>query len=273
MAVRPLRGAGVFLAAAGVLFAADRSISVVTLNLASTTDPGVVQSALARAPELSSADVYLFQEVYRSPGSPDVTHRFALAKGWRHEFRAAFPKRTGGEVGLAIVSRYPLSSVEVIQLPRNNLTVNSRNRIALHAVAETEAGPVHVFNLHLDTRISLEKRLRQIAPVIGRASKVDGGVIIGGDLNTNPLGWVRGIVPLPFRGRQAAGLYEFMQRSGLESSLPLGTTTHDLPGLQIDWLFTRQLRASGARVYRLPESDHHALRAELEAKPGDTVRK
>jgi endonuclease/exonuclease/phosphatase family metal-dependent hydrolase len=257
----------VFLATSA-LFAADHSISVVTLNLASRTDPGVVRSALDRAPQLSSADVYLFQEVYRSPDLPDVTHQFALAKGLQHEFRAAIPGRAGGQVGLAIVSRYPLSSVEVIQLPRNNLTVNSRNRIALLAVAETEAGPVHVFNLHLDTRISLDKRLRQIAPVIDRASKVDGGVIIGGDFNTNPLGWSKGIFPLPFHRSQAAGLYAFMLRSGLESSLPLGTTTHDVPGLQIDWLFTRQLHTRNFRVIRLPESDHHAVFAELETTGG-----
>ena len=244
---------------------AESSIQVVSLNLASRKDATEVERSLSRDAELAQADIYLFQEVYKGPeGSDSIAAAIARVRKYQVAFAPANQAVDGGDIGLAIVSRYPLRNVEVVQLPHYELPVRSRFRIALAAQAETEFGLVDIINVHLDTRINLEERLKQLQPVMDRVASSQNKVIIGGDFNTNPHAWFRGIFPLPFAGRQASKVYSTMLASGFVSSLPLGTVTHDIPGMQLDWVFSKALKPTKAHVLRMRQSDHHAVIAQLE---------
>lgn len=243
------------------LFAADApSYSLVSWNLASQPGGENLARVLERHPELAQADVYFFQEVHRSADGLVATQNFAQRRGLHHHFVAAHPGDKGASIGLAIVSRFPLEQVESIPLEKFDLTFRSRTRVALAALASTPQGPLRLFNVHLDTRITAQQRLQQLEPVLERARASAGPVLIGGDLNTNPLYWQKGILPLPlWGGGQAARVFRQMEKEGFRSALPLGVQTHDLPGFQLDWVFSRQLEPTRSRIYSVRESDHHAL--------------
>jgi endonuclease/exonuclease/phosphatase (EEP) superfamily protein YafD len=135
------------------------------------------------------------------------------------------------------------------------------------AIVDTKAGAVRVYNLHLDTRINIEQRLEQLGAVARDVESSTGPTVIGGDFNSNNNQWLFHVLPVPLIGRQAAGLQRFMAASGFQSAFALGTATHDVLGMQLDWLFLRGLRAARAAVRPVQLSDHHALVAAL--LPGD----
>ena len=64
------------------------------------------------------------------------------------------------------------------------------------------AGEVRIINVHLDTRINADRRVEQLQPVLEAAGQFDGGVVIGGDLNTQNFFWVENVLPIPFFHKQ-----------------------------------------------------------------------
>jgi len=101
-------------------------------------------------------------------------------------------------------------------------------------------------------------------PVLEAIRHVDGPVLLGGDFNTNPMRWIAGFIPVPARHSQARGTVEYLASRGFGAALPLGRATHDVPGLQLDWVFTRGLQVVGADVRPMHISDHHALQVSLD---------
>ncbi|MDH4065786.1 MAG: hypothetical protein OEW19_15415, partial [Acidobacteriota bacterium] len=135
-------------------------------------------------------------------------------------------------------------------------------RIAMAARVDTPTGPVHVYNVHLDTRINRGQRLEQMGEVTRDVGALDGPAIIGGDFNTGSVFWLFHTIPLPFIGRQRAGLQRFMEDRGFQSAFERGESTHDALG-QLDWVFARGLEASEASIHPVEVSDHHALMVSL----------
>jgi endonuclease/exonuclease/phosphatase (EEP) superfamily protein YafD len=133
-------------------------------------------------------------------------------------YQQAFAIDGQRSAGLALLSRYPQRDLRVLALRQFSLSFRSRNRIALGAAVDTPAGPIHVFNVHLDTRINLESRLEQLGSVARDVESLDGPAIVGGDFNTNDNRWLFHTIPLPFIGRQGAGLVRFMEGRGFRSA-------------------------------------------------------
>lgn len=235
------------------------SLRVVSLNIA-TTDSATALAEEIRSQGLDDADIYLLQEVV---GETDEQSRVAeellSRSGMQVFYRAAFEISPGRMYGLAIVSRLPLRSPRVISLPRNNLNLRSRVRIAQAATVDTPFGPVSVMNTHLDTRINLPRRLEQVQPIVEHAVSGNLPAIVGGDFNTNPHYWLLHLVPLPFVQRQGEWLREHMAGHGFESAIGGRQATHDFLGMQLDWIFVRKLRAVGTRIVPMRHSDHHAV--------------
>ena len=100
--------------------------------------------------------------------------------------------------GLAIMSRYPLSDVEVEQLDHHSIVFHTRNRIMTAATIHAPLVPLRVYNVHLDSPINAQARLWQIAPIIQEAKQWDGPWLIGGDFNTNYFRGVGNVVPIGF---------------------------------------------------------------------------
>jgi endonuclease/exonuclease/phosphatase family metal-dependent hydrolase len=238
------------------------SLSVLSLNLALREEVDHIVSELT-AIGAQRADLILLQEVVQRAHTPDVASQLAARLGLDATYRPAFtlgPERT---VGLALLSRYPARDLRVIDLKPVALGFRSRNRIALGAVVDTPAGPVRVYNVHLDTRINIEQRLEQIGVVARDVEATGGPALVGGDFNTNNNHWLFHTIPLPFIGRQGAELQRFMAAGGFRSAFALGSPTHDVLRMQLDWLFLRGLYATSASIEPMDVSDHHALLASL----------
>jgi endonuclease/exonuclease/phosphatase family metal-dependent hydrolase len=247
------------MAAASAQAPASGGLAVVSLNMAREADAGRIVAEWRARPSLGSADVWLLQEVVHLDGEqPSVAHIVAGELGLHV---ASAPMKRGNTVeGLAILSRYPLRDVDVRQLPVFDLVYRSRSRIALAATVDTPSGSVRVFNAHLDTRINARERVAQLAPVIQEAAAWPGPVVLGGDFNTNYMRWIRSLVPIPFAHYQAAPLDKALAARGFSTLLRRTGPTFDHFGFQLDWIYTREMDASEARVQPVDFSDHHAVR-------------
>ena len=242
------------------------TLTVLSLNLAMREDVDQIVAELTRL-GIGQADLILLQEVVQRGEDPDVALQLAARLGLESSYRTAFTLNDEKAVGLALVSRFPARDLRVIDLKPISLRFRSRTRIALGATVDTPAGPVRVYNLHLDTRINLGQRLDQLSAVAREVDATGGPVLVGGDFNTNNNHWLFNALPLPFVGRQGAGVQRFMAENGFRSVFALGRPTHDVLRMQLDWLFLRGLHASSMSIRPVALSDHHALLASL--APGD----
>jgi endonuclease/exonuclease/phosphatase family metal-dependent hydrolase len=227
-------------------------LTVLTLNLAKVTETDQI------ARELRPADIYLFQEVVKtSPKLPSVAENVARKLGWNVQFGAAVSGAT--ESGIAVVSRFTLSDPHVYKINPINLIFRSRQRALLAVTAQTPAGPVRIVCAHLDTRINPADRLRELAPAIEDGKQFSGPVLIGGDFNTNDMQWVSHVVPVPWPGWQAARVRDLMAQNGYNTPFMNRRATFDHLGMQLDWIFLRNLATIRADIVPMAFSDHHAL--------------
>ena len=244
---RPAHAAPVLQAATG----GDR-ITVVTLNLAKVTDVKKIVS------ELAPADVYLFQEVVRTSGAvPSVAEQVAQKLGMHAQF--ASPDSGATVSGIALVSRFALNDTHTYNVNPVNLIFRSRRRVLLAATIQAPQGPTRVINAHLDTRINPGGRLRQLEPAIDDAKRFSGAALIGGDLNTNDMQWVSHVVPVPWPGWQASRVRDLMAQNGFHTPFVNRRATFDHLGMQLDWIFLRNLAATSAEIRPVAFSDHHEL--------------
>jgi endonuclease/exonuclease/phosphatase family metal-dependent hydrolase len=234
--------------------------TVMTLNLAKVTDV----DAIIR--ELRPADVLMFQEVVRpSDKVPSVAEQVAAKLGLYVHF--ASPDGIGTESGIAILSRFPLTDVKLHKVAQVHLVFRTRRRVLLAATVQTPNGPVRVVCAHLDTRINPGDRLKELGPAIEDTKSFNGPALIAGDLNTNDMQWVSHVVPVPWPGWQASRVRDLMAQNGFHTPFVNRRATFDHLGMQLDWIFLRNLAAAKAEIVPMDFSDHHALVAAV-AAPG-----
>ena len=172
---------------------AGGSLRVVTYNIQDGgAPPATLAAAILGDPELARADVVLLQEeeAYPDEGAPRAA---ALAQllgmGWF--YAPARPNTSGvGTFGDAILSRYPLTGLEVMDLPHAS---NKLQRTAMRADIQVGATTVRIMTTHLDTTLDITERVQQLHPAV-----IDEPVqtVLGGDFNTNPYLWEAGDVPI-----------------------------------------------------------------------------
>lgn len=238
--------------------------SVATVNLAEETRADRIASAIQGDARLRSADALLLQEALYVDGDPQTTVRaIALALGMHASFASTSPVRADGErLGLALLTRAPQQDVRAIPLERFDLRVRSRCRLALAATVQSGERAVRLINLHLDTRINAETRIRQLEPVIAEAERFEGPVVAAGDFNSTPLWWFEHLVPIPLAADQADVLLRAMASRGFETPQAQGgQATLPLPGLKLrlDWVFVRGLEPGDWGTARFEPSDHRAV--------------
>ena len=251
------------------------SLTATSLNLATETSFRKIQRELERV-QLLQSDLFFFQEVEHHPDRGSlIIDRLAKHLGYDYLFAPAQRVGENGAQGLAILSRYPLQDAEVIHLPRFILKVNNRCRIALTAIAATPLGAVGLVNLHLDTRINLKQRCRQLHPVLEATSKLPQNSLIAGDLNTQNYLWVENLLPLPFLHRQVRPVLARLKTYGYTTPFTQTGRTHAWAPLKLDWIFLRKLKAQDRRVQTIGFSDHRALWVQAipdKSRPRPAVR-
>jgi endonuclease/exonuclease/phosphatase family metal-dependent hydrolase len=192
------------------------------------------------------ADIFALQEVdvrTRRGDFVDQPAELAAALGFQYVFAASI-KWDEGHYGLAVVSRWPLVTV---QRHRLDSTPEAEPRIVLDATVCAAGRPLRLFNLHADRRtdsraLGLAHLKRIVQDEIGR------GILVLGDLNE--------YADAPGVGSLiAAGLVD------LSAASPNTTGAGRVDYLLVDEPLTRI--ASPARVWPTDRSDHHALLTDL----------
>ena len=236
--------------------AAGTSIRVVSLNMHGKSDWEVVQTEVEAIPQLADADVFLLQEVKED--GRKLVEEASEATGFYYLFSPV------ADWGLAILSRFPLTSQRAELLPQNNLVYQSRCRISLSAIATSDSGILNLFNVHLDVRINASRSVRQVRPVMEAARQADGPSLIAGDFNTANLLWIQSMVPIPFLGKHTRAVKRAMKEIGFTTPFRDTGATFDFPPLKLDWIFLKGLRALERGLVDLDFTDHKALWVVLE---------
>lgn len=235
---------------------ADRTLSAVTLNLAKEADPDKVMRAIQSAPRLRDADLFMLQEVVHGSSGSSIADEAARRLGYHASFAAAPGFQ---DQGLALVSRYPISDVQITPLKTCDLGLRSRSRFAIAGTVHTPWGTLRVWNVHLDTRINADERLQQLLPVIQDASGHAGPALIGGDFNTNEVYWLSHLAPLPGGPSHSEAIRAAMRQHGFDTPLSSGLNTYPTLFRHLDWVFTRRLATLRASLEPAAFSDHNAI--------------
>ncbi len=239
-------------------------LRVVTFNVAMQTAPAIYR-AMQRSPALRDADIVFLQEVEARPG--ETTSRagqVARRLGFFHAYAPGFGLEGGGSHGVAILSRYPLSNIHAMELPRRDMHYNSRRRVALGATVHVGRRAARLYSVHLDLRMRSRDRALQLAPVLRAASRhPEMPVIVAGDFNTTPFTWLGRVLPIP-GGRHGTKLDSFARRHGFETPVASSGATSPWLGMRLDGIYTRRLEVAAFAVDRTVRiSDHLPLWADV----------
>jgi len=238
-------------------------LRIASWNVERAADPEAIAHEIATSPVLATADVILVQEIEHHPGEPGSrASRIASILGMAWFYAPA--RRTGeGTHGDAILSRFPLLAPEVKQLPFVDQPINPVQRIAQRSVIEVGARTMTLVNVHLDTRMAVADRVRQLDPAV---SDNPHDTLVGGDLNTLPWIWVETLVPLTATEAivgqdQAQVVDDYLQALGFVTPIVHDADTHESPiDMRLDALCPRGFTVLAAGVdYGATGSDHYAV--------------
>lgn len=227
--------------------------------MAGETDFNKIMRDMDRNPEIRNADLFLLQECAGSAdGSTSIAKDLAKRLKMHYLFKSADPIGGGMMKGLGIVSRYPFRDPELLKLQHYQLHFKSRDRIALGITLQSPAGPIRVFDVHLDSRINKDQRLVQLGLVLQSADSAKLPTVIGGDFNTGHILWLSHTIPVFEAQNQAEPVRELMAEHGF--STPFGDkVTFPLAHQKLDWVYLRGARSLSSGVTPMPFSDHHAI--------------
>ena len=144
----------------------------------------------------------------------------------------------------------PLSTAQRSQLPqrraRSNLMFRSRKRVLLggYGADACRAGSNCLCpSGHADQPRGPASR--NWVPRSRTRNRFDGPVLIAGDFNTNDMQWVSHVVPVPWPGWQATRVRDLMAQNGFHTPFTNRRATFDHLGMQLDWIFLRNLAQPG----------------------------
>jgi endonuclease/exonuclease/phosphatase family metal-dependent hydrolase len=237
------------------------TLRIASWNLHFAPDPANLAAQIAASTELAKADVILLQETSSWPGdemSRTAVLGRALAMTWAHTPVAHLDN--GVVQGNGILSRLPLEDVEVKRLPYIDQPHFDQPRSALAADVVVGDRRVRVVCVHLDVRVQITDRIRQLDPAVTDMTE---RAVVGGDFNTAPWQWVESLVPLTSTEaivgmKQAAILDDYMASRRYTSTISPDTATFRVPGfsMRLDNLYPRAVPVIDAGVEHVDGSDH-----------------
>ena len=211
--------------------------------------------ALTNDQVLKEATILGLQEVnrhHRKTGYRDVASELATSLGLYYAFAVENPyKKGGGERGLAILSRFPISQVERIALPHAG--PGGRQRIALGTTVHLGPNRLRVYSIHLESRIANRKHADQLRTVLSDANGYpEIPTVIMGDFNT-----------VYFRTEQT---FDLMKASHFQTKRYQESSFRKVLLLRkkLDWIWTRNLEILESGVQgNIEVSDHRPVWAQL----------
>jgi endonuclease/exonuclease/phosphatase family metal-dependent hydrolase len=245
-------------------------LRVVTFNVHG--EPGdVVAGALRSDRALRDADLIMLEEVHRDDRAGNWCSgacRIAQELGFYAVFAPGHDNGRGSD-GVAIVSRAPITSAQVIELPYFDVHTNSGRRVALAATINQGGRPITVYAVHLDNRLTPGDRRAQVTPVLLHAEQQRTPIIMAGDFNTSPFTWISHVVPI-LTTLQDNQLEAVVRKHGLSTPVAdSGPTSHYI-GMKLDAIYTRGFETTRFATANAKDiSDHLALWAVMH--PGSTA--
>ena len=245
-----------------------------TYNMHFGKHPEELARTILSHPRLSTCDIIAIQEIEalereKTPRIEIIARRcgfYCVYAPARNE------KRQGSRAthGLAILSKHPLSDIDVFELPRYELGPKTRRRICVTAKANIGGEQVRIYNAHLDTRITAAERIAQLEPIVRDAKRYpDERVIIAGDINTIPsLRFQRSSLPL-WRLGQRVVIDAYMRENGY--AFPsLGRKEYTMRSgikMMLDAVYAKNLSIQDSAIeYDIKSSDHFPLVARIGIK-------
>jgi endonuclease/exonuclease/phosphatase family metal-dependent hydrolase len=236
------------------------SLRIATFNVHFADDVDDLVAQIRASTYLAHADVLFVQEIRRYASEPrSRVERLATALGMTWVYAPAHTVEDGGVHGLAILSRYPLGAPAIRQLPYFD-QVHAEQRIALRADVMLDGEPLHLVDVHLDTRLAPTDRIRQLDPAL---TEVGDRMVIGGDLNTLEWTWVEDAVPLTGTQAvvgqgQAKIVDDFFAYNHFERAVAddVVTTRAPVVAMRLDDLYARGLEVIAGAVEHVDGSDH-----------------
>lgn len=238
-----------------------RQLRVVTFNLHMEPGAKIVPGILGD-PALRDADLIFFEEVHRDGVGCSTACAVARKLGYYAVYAPGHVNGNGDD-GVAIVSRAPITSSQVIELPFYNVHFNGGRRIALAATIELAGKPVTVYAVHLENRLGVHDRRVQMTPVLDHARQQATPVIIAGDFNTSPFTWIAHVIPIP-TGTQDDRFEELVRSKGFATPLAHSGPTHHHLWMKLDGIYTRGFTTEAFATAKAHDvSDHLALWAVM----------
>ncbi|MDQ7013132.1 MAG: endonuclease/exonuclease/phosphatase family protein [Planctomycetota bacterium] len=235
--------------------AADDVLRVLTYNIhhGAGTDSVLDLERIARVITDATPDLVGLQEVDNGAsrtGDVDQAATLGSLTGMHHAF-APFMDFQGGQYGLAVLSKHPIVSARVIDLPPGRS--EPRSALAVE-VAPADKPRVTIVCLHFDWLEGDAERFAQAQALIAALDSED-GVILAGDFNDTP-------DSRTIRAFEDAGYAIAQPAVGNGLTFPA-----DLPTKRIDFVMHRPAFAFVGGVEVLDEkvaSDHRPVLAVLE---------
>ncbi len=258
-------------------------LKVVAWNIEKGARLARIADELATNPLLAGADFLLLNEVTRrdprsDPPGVDVARELATRLRMNYVFGIEWDRRLvsgsgDGEVGLAILSKYPLGDAVVIRhVPLHDWWADESRlggRATLAATARVGPRLLRLYSSHLDTRDWTGLgRARQAAEIRADAAIVDRprAQVVGGDLNTwscNPL-----LADCTRPPAAEVAVREFLDEGwsdGTDGYLGHTQLGRGFFPQRLDWIFHRGLDAAfpGDGALGAGGSDHFPVWMEL----------
>jgi endonuclease/exonuclease/phosphatase family metal-dependent hydrolase len=234
---------------------------LVTFNV--HMEPGdKVAPAIAADRATRDADVIVMQEVHRA----GVGCSGACAVGKRLGYYVLYAPghaAKDGDDGIAILSKAPITSSQLIVLPYFNVHFNGGRRVALAATIQHAGKPITVYAVHLDNRLDVDDRRAQMLPVLEHAKRQQTPVVIAGDFNTSPFTWIGHVIPV-LTTTQDNHFERLVRSFGFDTPCSESGPTHRYIGMKLDGIYTRGFTTKRfATAHAKDVSDHMALWATL----------
>ncbi|MDP3435987.1 MAG: endonuclease/exonuclease/phosphatase family protein [Bacteroidales bacterium] len=239
----------------------NRSITVISYNIHHCNPPaqkGVIDTdAIADVIKESGADIALLQEVdvkmARSMGE-DQAKILSQKSGLSYYYFYKAIDFSGGDYGVAILSRFPLSEFNSYNLDNH---IQSEQRVLATALAELAGGvKILLATTHLD--LIKGNRVKQIAEIDSILSNPVYPLVLGGDFNAKP---------------ESEEMIFMSKRFTASTDSHSATFPNLSPDRVIDYIFIRNsvgvnsaiLKFSGHKVLTgIDASDHLPVVADIE---------
>ncbi|HEX6190205.1 MAG TPA: endonuclease/exonuclease/phosphatase family protein, partial [Pyrinomonadaceae bacterium] len=158
-----------------------------------------------------------------------------------------------GDMGVALLSRMPITDVELIDLPWHECPWHPR--VAVAATIHWRGEKVRLFNAHIDPHGPLDNQHQQTEAVLERAQEHEGPTVVLGDFNT-------------LSKEKAVQIRKLMESHGYMTPFPTDIPTWRGAGVvrfHADWIFGKGVTFKRWGVAKpLNVSDHWPIWAEVE---------